>query len=376
MTAQHVQDTQASKPLTAADAYPGLLPARMRAIVMREFGGPEVLRAEDAPVPAPLPGEVIVRVAAVEVSRTRDLGTRSGRHPFSKEVSLPHVLGGHFSGVVAAVGDGADPGLSGRRVAVMGHHACGHCAACRAGMEEECGRIEMTGIHRWGSYAEYASVHADTVHLIPDDLDFAEAAALAATGPVGLSQLLRAGVSAGDFLILPGATGALASTIIALAAMRGVRVIGLSRRGANGPAGITTLDSSRADLSEAILSQTCGVRPRAAIDNVCSPVVFERYFAVLANGGNIIVSGAIGTPEMPVLQVPARPLYSRSLSLVGVRSHTAAATGDFWQLVRGGFRLPPGAVHRHPLDDAAAVHAGIAAGSLTGHHVLTSFPAP
>ena len=352
------------------------VPARMQAILMREFGGPEVLRIEEVATPHLRPGEIIVQVAAVEVSRTRDLGTRSGRHPFSKQARLPLVLGGHFAGTVAAVGDGVDPSLAGRPVAVMGHHTCGECAACRTGLEEECARIELVGIHRWGSYAEYASVHGATVHPVPDDLDLAEAAALAATGPVGLTQLQRAGVSAGDSVILTGATGALASTIIALAALQGIRVIGLSRRGGTGnTTGITTLCASRDDLPEAILSETGGVPPRAAIDNVCAPEVFQRYFATLANGGHVIVSGAIGNPDMPVvLPVPARALYSRSLALVGVRSHTAAAADEFWHLVRDGFRLPPGTVHQHPLENAAAVHADIAAGSLQGHNVLTTSP--
>lgn len=375
MTAQHIPGTPVPGSSGAGGDRPGPLPARMRAIVIREFGGPEVLRAEEVPIPARRPGEVIVRVAAVEVSRTRDLGTRSGSHPFSKEVRLPHVLGGHFAGVVSAVGEGVSPALIGRRVAVMGHYTCGECAACRAGLEEDCARFAMIGIHHWGSYAEYAAVPENTVHLIPDDLDLAEAAALAATGPVGLTQLRRAGVGTGEIVLVPGATGALASTIIALAALLGVRVVGLSRHGTSNPAGITVLDSSRDDLPEAIMNVTGGLRPRAAIDNVCAPAVFERYFAVLANGSHIIVSGAIGHPEMPVLPVPARALYSRSLSLVGVRSHTTAAAREFWQLVRDGFRLPPGTVHAHPLDNAAAVHAGMAAGSLTGHNVLTVFPA-
>ena len=91
----------------------------MRAVVMRGFGDPGVLEIEDVPDPSPQRGEALVRVAAVEVSRTRDVAARSGRHPFSRQITLPHVLGGDFAGVVEAVGDGVDPALAGQRVAAM-----------------------------------------------------------------------------------------------------------------------------------------------------------------------------------------------------------------------------------------------------------------
>ena len=344
----------------------------MRAMVMDEFGDPGVLRLKDAATPHPGPGEAVVQVAAVEVSRTRDVATRSGLHPFSREVSLPHVLGGHFAGVVAAVGEGVDPLLAGQRVGVMGHHTCGRCAACRAGLDGECSELEIVGIHRWGSYAEFTSVHADGLHLLPDDIGMAEAAALAATGPVALTQLHTAQVRPGTIVLVTGLTGALASVLAALGPVLGATVIGLSRRpgAVTLGAGLTVLDSARPDLTEAILTAAGGVRPRAAIDNVCSPDVFGRYFPVLANGARIVVSGAIGTPEMPVLAVPARPMYSRSLSLIGVRSHTASVTADFWHMVRDGFRLPPGLVHEYPFEAVSNAHEAVLDDSAMGHTIL------
>ena len=63
----------------------------MKAIVMREFGPPEVMRLEDVPTPIPGPGEVLVRVHAVSVNRTLDLAVRAGVYPAA--VTLPHVLG-------------------------------------------------------------------------------------------------------------------------------------------------------------------------------------------------------------------------------------------------------------------------------------------
>lgn len=347
-------------------------PATMRAVVMREFGDHGVLRLEEVATPPPAAGEAVVQVGAVEVSRTRDVATRSGRHPFSQQVSLPHVLGGHSAGVVVAVGDGVDPSLVGSRVGVMGHHACGQCAACRAGLEEECSELEILGIHRWGSYAEFTAVHEDQLHILPTDIDMAEAAALAATGSIALTQLRTAQVGPGSIALVTGMTGALASVLAALGSLLGATMIGLSRRptAITPSTSLTVLDSTRADLGEAILAATDGVKPRAVIDNVCSPEVFERYFSTLANGARIVVSGAIGTPEMPVLPVPARTIYSRSISLIGLRSHTAAINKEFWQMVRDGFRLPPGVVHDYSLEAAPTTHEAISNGTTVGHTVL------
>ncbi|HEX2746297.1 MAG TPA: hypothetical protein VHN16_18115 [Streptosporangiaceae bacterium] len=75
----------------------------MRAVVMRAFGDPGVLEIEDVPAPSPQAGEALVRVAAVEVSRSRDVAARSGRHPFSRQITLPHVLGCDFAGLVHEV---------------------------------------------------------------------------------------------------------------------------------------------------------------------------------------------------------------------------------------------------------------------------------
>lgn len=339
---------------------------------MRSFGPPDVLMIEDVETPRPSAGQVLVRVGAVEVSRTRDVASRSGRHPFSQQMSLPHVLGGDFAGVVESVGEGVDAALVGRRVAVMNTSTCGHCLACRSGREYECTELKMIGIHTWGSYAEYAVAPVESLHALPEDIDLVEAAALAATGPIALTQLRTVGAVEGGTLLVTGITGALATVLAALAPRFGAEVLGLTRRPDLVPPalGVQVLNVDREDLTEAIRAATGGRGPAGAIDNVGTPEVFDRYFPVLMNGARVVVSGAIGTAELPTLRVPLVPFYVRSISLVGVRTATAQTTRDFWALVREGFRLPDGLLHEMPIADAARAHEAVIAGSAVGHTVL------
>src|SRR5438045_5930337 len=89
----------------------------MKAMVIREFGPPEVMRLEEVPTPVPEADEVLIEVRAVSVNRTLDLVVRAGA--YAVPVKLPHVLGVDPSGVVAAVGSGVSARKRGDRVVTL-----------------------------------------------------------------------------------------------------------------------------------------------------------------------------------------------------------------------------------------------------------------
>jgi len=347
----------------------------MRAVVMRSFGSENVLELSDVEEPRVGPGEVLVRVAAVEVSRSRDVATRTGNHPFSQHVTLPHVLGGDFAGVVEAVGSEVPRKLLEQRVVGSCTIGCGQCSSCISGQTERCPQLEMLGIHRWGSYAELVSIPAANVRAVPDEVSMEEAAALAATGPIAHKQLEVAGVYEGTAVVVPGATGALATVLQALATARGARVISLSRRPHEIPQQLVVaarLDANDPGLARGILDAAGDQGVEAAVDNIADPDVFLRYFPALAIGGRVVISGAIGADgSAPMLKVPAGVLYFKSLLLQGVRTATRADAEAFWQLVDEGFRLPPGLIQTFPLEHAPETHARIAAAATVGHTILT-----
>jgi NADPH:quinone reductase-like Zn-dependent oxidoreductase len=344
----------------------------VKALLLASFGGPDVLSLADLPRPEPGPGEARVRVGAVVVARTKDVAVRSGRHPFSRAVRLPHVLGTEHAGTVDAVGPGVDPALLGRRVAVSAVLCCGTCLACRRRREEACVALRLIGIHRQGAYAEHCLAPAGNLTPIPGDVPFSHAAALAANGPVARAQLDAGGVGSGSWVLVLGASGALGSAVAALAHFRGARVIAAARLAAR-PDVLTDLpaaavvDTDRSDLAEALLDITGGWGVECVVDNIAVAGLWRRYLPALAPMGRVVVSGALGEEPIPVA---LRPFYLRSQAIIGVRTGNRADMAGLWEDVRAGFRLAPGLLSTMPLATAAAAHRSVEAGRNRGQIVL------
>lgn len=356
----------------------------MKAAVIDGFGGPEVLRVDELPDPEPGPGEVRVRVGAVVVARTKDVAARAGRPPFAQSItSFPHVLGTEHAGVVDAVGDGVDPALLGIRVATSAVLTCGDCAACGQGREEACGGFGLIGVHRPGSYAESCVVPVANVQPLPDDLTLTEAASLAANGGVAAAQLAAGRVAAGSTVLVCGAAGALGSTVAALAAFRGARVIGVDRLGDDPDrlAGLplaAAVDGARTDVADAIgaaAAQVSGAGDGSGIDcvvdNLGLPALWSAYLPALAPMGTVVISGAIGREPIPLF---LQPFYLRSYSLIGLRTGNRVQRAALWRDVAAGFRPPAGFVHPVPWQQVARAHAMVEAGTARGQIVLEVEP--
>ncbi|KAB1139646.1 alcohol dehydrogenase catalytic domain-containing protein [Streptomyces luteolifulvus] len=345
----------------------------MKALVIHEFGGPDVLRLEEMPNPEPAAGEVQVRVSAAIVARTKDVAARAGKPPFAPQIpELPHVLGAEHAGVVDAVGSGVDHRLIGKRVSVSAVLSCGDCRACRAGREEACASFSLIGVHRHGSYAEYCTAPVANVRPLPDDIDFVEAAAMAANGPVARAQLEAGGVGRDSTVLVVGAAGALGSTVAALAAHRGAQVIGVDRLAAK-PGCLdalpltTALDGDSPDLAQQIRAAGGSWGIDCVVDNLGLPVLWNAYRDSIADMGKIIVSGAVS--HAPI-SMHLLPFYLHSQSLIGVRTGNRQQMDAFWQDVTDGFRLPGAMIHGVSWEAAADAHRTVENGTSLGQAVL------
>jgi NADPH:quinone reductase-like Zn-dependent oxidoreductase len=182
----------------------------LKAVVMHERGGPEVLRYEELPDPTPGAGEVLVRVRAATVNHT-DLFHRSGRFFIQKD--LPHVLGMDVAGEIAALG----PEVTGWQVG-----------------DRVVATFEDLGRARNGAYAEFTVVPATELRRIPNGLDFNAAASVGlafTTAWVALRQRARIGACVdglrGERVVVTAASSGVGTAAVQIAAWLDARVVAL-----------------------------------------------------------------------------------------------------------------------------------------------------
>ena len=288
----------------------------MKAAYIERYGGPEVLRYGDLPDPSAGPGEVVVDISAATVNAA-DWKSRSGGYNGAK---FPYVLGRDFSGVVSAVGAGADLRI--------GDDVFG---VCEAGQE--------------GAYAEKITVKAAIVARKPEALSHVNAAALALTGLTAMSALEETlQLKAGETILIQGGAGGVAGFAIQLARHIGARVI-TTASAANhdyvrGLGADEIIDYNARDFTQVVKS--CD----AVFDTVGGEVA-QKSFAVLKPGGRaaFIASGAQAPKPMRSDVASLRPPVGRA------RRHMERIA----QLYEAGAIHPP-EVKLYRLAQAAAAH--------------------
>jgi NADPH2:quinone reductase len=316
----------------------------MRAVTMREFGPPEVLVAEEAAEPAAGPGQALIAVAFANITFVETQFRATGQGPFAAE--LPLVLGNGVGGVVAAVGDGADPALVGRRV------------------------VASTGGS--GGYAERVAVDATALIDVPDGLALDAAVALLADGRTATMLVRAAGVRAGDRVLVEAAAGGVGTLLVQLARTAGATVIAA----AGGARKVALARELGADLAVDYLAPewTAEVREAVgAVDVVLDGVggaIARAAFGLLAEGGRLLSFGAAGGRWAEVSEEEAA---RRGVTLMRTRRPTPessrALTASALAEAAAG-RLRPVIGQRFALEDAAAAHAAIGSRATVGKTLL------
>src|ERR1700731_2668881 len=168
----------------------------MKAIVVHQYGGPEVLKFEDYPDPAPGPGEVLVRVAATSVNPI-DYKRRAGLTKDFYPLQFPGLIGVDIAGTVVNIGPGVEGFSVGDKVFAMADN----------------------------TYAELCVVKAAVLAKVPEGLDLIEAAALPLVTTTGNQLLLATGIQAGKTVLIVGASGNVGRSAVFTAKSRGATVI-------------------------------------------------------------------------------------------------------------------------------------------------------
>ncbi|MBB5110648.1 NADPH2:quinone reductase [Micromonospora echinospora] len=312
----------------------------MRAVWLREFGGPEVLVPGTAPDPAPGPGQVLVDVAHANITFVETMFRATGFGPFGAE--LPLIPGNGVGGTITELGPGVDPALAGRVV-----------------------------VTATGGYAERVVVDQGAPVRVPPGLALDAAVALMADGRTALMLARAAGLRQGDRVLVEAAAGGVGSLLVQLAARAGATVVAA----AGGPAKVTTLRAGRLDVVVDYRQPGWTDRVRDAVgavdvvfDGVGGPLAREA-FGLLDPGGRMLSFGlASGTWA----DIPAESAAARGVTLLRprpgpdeLRALTEAALAE-----GAAGRLRPLIGRRFPLERAAEAHAAIEARETMGKTLL------
>ncbi len=195
----------------------------MKAVVLNQHGGPEVLEYTDAPVPGIKSNEVLVEVKACALNHL-DIWARGGLPGI--DIPLPHILGNDIAGVVRDVGELVSWVRIGDEVMLHPGVSCGHCGECLAGRDNLCRDYDILGYRRPGGYAELVAAPGVNVIPKPKNLSWEEAAALPLVTVTSWHMLVtRAAVQPGEDVLIHAAGSGVGSIGIQIAKLLGARVI-------------------------------------------------------------------------------------------------------------------------------------------------------
>lgn len=329
-----------------------MIPGSMKAIEFTAGGGPEVISVVERPVPQPGPGEVLVKVAAAGLNRA-DSQQRKGFYPPPPGAS--DIPGLEISGTIVARGEGA----------TQYDDAAEVCAL-------------LTG----GGYAEFVVVPEGQVFPVPRGVSLVEAAALPEVAATVWSNLgMTAGIQAGEWVLIHGASGGIGTMAVQVCALLGAKpiVTGSSAEKLNyalGLGAVAAINYRTENFAERVQEITEGHGADVILDVVGAEYLQDNV-ASLAVDGRMVVIGLLGGR---VAELDLGQVLSRRLSILGTtlrarpleaKARIVAATLEHvWPLIVSGQVTIP-VDNTFALADARAAHEYFDGGDFLGKVLLT-----
>lgn len=321
----------------------------MKAIVIREFGDPSVMRLEELPNPEPGPGQVLVRVRAVGVNPV-DTYIRKGA--YARKPALPYTPGADAAGTIKSVGGGLTSFAPGQRVYIVG-----------------------TIAGAFGACAELALCEPAQVHPLPDGITFEQGAAIGVPYGTAYRALFhRAQARPGERVLVHGGSGGVGTAAIQLASAAGMVVFatagtdrGLVHLTAQGAA--QGFNHRAPDYLDQIMAATLNHGVDVILEMLAN-VNLNRDLALLARNGRVVVIGNRGTIEIDPRQTMSKDSDIRGMTLFNT---PPAETAEIHAALGAGLRsgtLRPVIGREFPLAEAAAAHEAVMAPGAHGKIVL------
>ncbi|GGF50761.1 alcohol dehydrogenase [Aliidongia dinghuensis] len=340
----------------------------MRAVILNEFGGPDVLRCTEVPRPQPGPGEVLVRIACCGVCHL-DLILRSGMR---SRVQPPRILGHELAGEVIETGADVQGLVPGDRVASFNFQACGHCQDCLKGRPSLCRQTHGDiGQTRDGGYAEYAVLLASNLVKVPAGMPLDHACFAACVYGPPYKAIRQIGkIEPGQTVVITGASGGLGLAAIQIVKALGGRSIAITSTADK----VAPLKAAHADevvvsrdgtFGEEVRRLTGGRGVDLVVELIGSPT-FHGALRSLAPGGRCVVIGELhGKP----IELNLGLLIIKEWEIRGVQSASGADLREILDFMHE-HGLDPVVWKRMALEDAAEAHRELANREAVGRILL------
>jgi zinc-binding alcohol dehydrogenase/oxidoreductase len=316
----------------------------VKAIRIHEDGGPDVLRYEEVPDPVPREGETLLELRAASLNHL-DIWIRQGL----PSVPKPRILGADGAGVIAGTEERVviNPGILSN------------------------GRMHIVGETMDGTHAELIAVPREYVHPIPDGLSFEEAAAFPLVFETAYRMLVtRAGLQAGEWVLIWGIGGGVATAALSIAKALGANVVVTSSSDdklarAAGLGADATVNHESGDVVARVKDVTGG-GAHVVVDDV-GEATWKRTLDAARAEGRIVVCGATTGPNPPAA---LHRVWWKQLSVLGSTMGTPDDFQGVYDLIAAG-RIRPVVDSVFPLADARAAHERLEAGGQLGKIVLS-----
>ena len=315
----------------------------MKAAVLH---APFNLTIDDVPRPAVPPGHVLVQIRATAVCGT-DVGIYTGK----VKARLPVVQGHESTGVVAALGDGAQGLAVGDRVVLNSAVFCRQCELCFSGHGNLCLNGGLLGREMDGTFAEYAVVPDFNAIRMPSSISFEDGTSLIALATVFQSHdKLRIAPGQSVAVIGQGAAGLLQTRMSVLQGANPVLAVARStwKLDIAERFGAVPVDASKVDPVRAVMEATGGRGADTVIESVGGGATLHQAMAMARPGGTVLCFGIL---PHEVNGFDGYAMYFKELTLIGSRGMTPNDFVAAIQVVSSGrLDLTPFVTHRFPLE--------------------------
>ncbi len=343
----------------------------MKAVVFHEHGTLEKVSYTDVAEPQIGPDDVLLHVKAAALNRL-DLWVLEGWPGLN--LKLPHIMGSDGAGIIAQVGANVTGFAIGDRVAVNPTLFCGHCVYCRNGRDNMCQKFAILGEHEDGFFAEYTAVPARNLLKLPDDADFATAAAASLVFVTAWHSLIKAGgLQAGESVLIVGAGGGVNTAAIQIARLAGtgpIYVVGSSAEKlaqARELGADVTINRQTEDWGRVLFKATQRQGVDVVVDNV-GAATFPASLRALKRGGRLLT---VGNTSGPKFEIDNRLIFGKQLRIIGSTMGTSIDYEEVMALVFNG-RLRPIIDTIYPLSAGPVALQRLQDGLVRGKLVLTN----